>query len=35
MLEQLLTWSIIIGVFMGGLTIGEGIRVLINKYKNK
>lgn len=33
MLEQLLTWSLIIGVFMGALTIGEVIRVLINKYK--
>ena len=35
MLEQLLTWAIIIGMFMGALLIGEGIRVLINKYKTK
>lgn len=33
MLEQLLTWSIVIGMFTGALLIGEGIRILINKYK--
>lgn len=35
MLEQLLTWSLIIGMFMGGLLIGEGILRLIKKYGKK
>jgi len=35
MIEQTYTWLYVIVVFIGGLVIGEGIRVLINKNKNK
>lgn len=35
MLEQLLTWSIIIGIVFGGLVVGESIRLLIKKTNKK
>lgn len=35
MIDQAYTWLYVIIVFTGSLLIGESIRVLINKNKNK